>query len=147
VIRKQLCGVGRFDRLGAAGYTPEVSSRVYAELAERARRVLSAGHSVIVDAVFLRPSDRTAIEAVAQQAGVPLRGFWLEAPDAVLLDRLRLRRNDPSDADADTLAGQRHVDRGPLSWPVLDAEDPHLREKLRPMTTANDGIPTVSAQF
>jgi len=40
------------ERLPAAAYTPEVTAQVYAALAAKARRVLAAGHSAIVDAVF-----------------------------------------------------------------------------------------------
>ncbi|HEX8027402.1 MAG TPA: AAA family ATPase, partial [Vicinamibacterales bacterium] len=35
VIRKQLCGVDRLEKLGPSGYTSDVSARVYAELASR----------------------------------------------------------------------------------------------------------------
>ena len=37
-IRKRLCGVSPLDRLGPEGYSSEMSERVYATVAERARR-------------------------------------------------------------------------------------------------------------
>jgi predicted kinase len=102
---------------------------VYAELAARARQALGAGHSVIIDAMFLREADRQAVADAVQGCGTPLQGFWLVAPDAVLVERLRQRRNDPSDADAAVLAQQRQRDPGRLSWPSLDAGDSGLRGK------------------
>jgi predicted kinase len=122
VIRKQLCGAGRLDRLGPSGYTPQMNAQVYAELASRARTVLAAGHSVIVDAAFTREADRAAIEAAASREGATLQGFWLDAPDAVLRDRLSRRTNDPSDADAAVLARQRAADLGRIRWIAIDAE-------------------------
>ena len=124
VIRKQLFGVGRFDRLGPDGYSAEASQRVYAELADRARRILAAGHSVIVDATFLHERDRTTIDAACLDAGVKLRGFWMEAPEPVLVARLAARRHDASDADAAVLTAQRRIDPGVISWPRISAENP-----------------------
>jgi aminoglycoside phosphotransferase family enzyme/predicted kinase len=123
VIRKQLCGAGRFDRLGPRGYTPEVNARVYAALADRAFEILRAGHSAIVDATFMREADRQAVEAAAVQAGTPLLGLWLDAPDDVLRRRLAGRQRDPSDADADILARQRRSGPGAVAWERVDAEN------------------------
>jgi predicted kinase len=75
-------------RLGASGYTPDVSQRVYACLAENADALLRAGHSVIVDAVFGRAADRSAIERVASAAVVPFLGIWLDAAESVLIARV-----------------------------------------------------------
>ena len=52
VERKALFGVGETEKLPADAYTDEVTARVYAALADKARRIVAAGHSVIVDAVF-----------------------------------------------------------------------------------------------
>ena len=52
--RKRLCGVPPLQRLGPEGYSSHVSERVYSTLAEQAGRVLRAGHSVVVDAVYAR---------------------------------------------------------------------------------------------
>jgi hypothetical protein len=50
-VRKQLAGVDPLVRLGADGYTAEMSLRVYAALAGRAVEVVRAGYTAIVDAV------------------------------------------------------------------------------------------------
>jgi hypothetical protein len=58
---------------------------------------------------------------VARQAGVPFVGFWLEAPSAVLEQRIAGRRNDASDADAAVLRKQLAIDPGPPDWMPIDA--------------------------
>ena len=123
-IRKQLCGVSLFERLGPEGYSAQVSDRVYAAVAERARLTVSGGHSAIVDAVYLRPTDRQAIEQVAADASVPFVGLWLEAPESTLIERAEQRRNDPSDADASVVRMQRAPPNGMVGWHRLDATIP-----------------------
>src|ERR1700722_15711557 len=57
VERKTLFGAGETEKLPAAAYTPEVTARVYAAIADKGRRILAAGHSGIVDAVFAKPQE------------------------------------------------------------------------------------------
>jgi aminoglycoside phosphotransferase family enzyme/predicted kinase len=120
-IRKRLCGVSAFDRLGPEGYSPEMSMRVYATAAERARATIREGHSAIVDAVFARPADRQAIERVATEMSVPFVGMWLEAPESILIARTEKRRNDPSDADADVIRMQHRQQTGMMTWHRAEA--------------------------
>jgi hypothetical protein len=124
-IRKALCGVAPLDRLGPAGYTPEVTQQVYRTLADRAALALQAGRTVIVDAVFARPADRAAIEAVASSTSVPFAGFWLDASVDVLLTRTAHRRLDPSDADASVIRQQLAAGVGSMAWRRVDAARPH----------------------
>jgi predicted kinase len=119
--RKRLAGVPELVHLGTEGYAPEVSRRVYETLTERAARVTAAGHSAIVDAVFARPENRSAIEAAAGAAGVPFVGLWLEAPEQVLVERVRRREQDASDADASVVRAQLAESTGPVSWQRIDA--------------------------
>jgi len=121
-VRKRLCGVSPLVRLGPEGYAPEVSQKVYAASAEQARLVLEAGHSAIVDAVFARPEDRDAIERVARSASVPVIGWWLDAPHAVLIQRTEVRTSDVSDANVAVVRAQAARDLGPIAWRRLDAE-------------------------
>lgn len=81
---ERLFGLSPLDRLGPEGYSSEMSERVYATVAERARIAFRDGHSAIVDAVYGRPGDRQAIERVAVDVAVPFVGIWLEAPEAHL---------------------------------------------------------------
>jgi predicted kinase len=120
----RLAGVPLLERLGPDGYSPEMSMRVYATLADRVAVILRGGHSVIVDAVYAETVDRQAIEQVAAAASVPFIGFWLDAPEAVLVSRTTDRQNDPSDADAAVVRMQRSRGAGDVTWHRLDASQP-----------------------
>lgn len=130
-LRKQLHGVSPETRLPAAAYQPDISARVYALMFEQAGAILASGHSVIVDAVFDRETDRAAIEAVAVDTGTAFQGIWLEAPAGVLLERVDARQGDPSDADRDVLRKQLQRDLGRLEWSRIDAGDGETVERLR----------------
>ncbi len=106
-IRKRLYGVPAETRLPPEAYQPDVSKRVYAEQAQAAATYLKNGHAVIADAVFDRAEDRQQIQAAPN--AVPFKGFWLEAPLEVLMERVNRRVGDPSDATASVL--QRQADR------------------------------------
>src|SRR5690606_38807847 len=77
VERKALFGVAETARLPERAYAPEVTRRVYATLAEKARRVLAAGHSAIADAVFAKAEERALIAGAA--AGAAFDGLFLVA--------------------------------------------------------------------
>jgi aminoglycoside phosphotransferase family enzyme/predicted kinase len=124
VIRKRLAGVLPLDRLGAEGYSPGMSERVYATVAERARTTIREGHTAIVDAVYARPGDRQAIERVAADAAVPFVGIWLEAPETTLIARVEQRRDDVSDADAAVIRLQHRESTGAIEWNRLEASRP-----------------------
>lgn len=123
-IRKRLHGVGALTRLPDAAYRAAASERVYDTLRQEAGRVLAAGHAAVADAVFDRPSERAAIEAVTRARGAPFCGVWLEAPAATLARRIAARTGDPSDATAAVLAGQVARGCGPLAWHRLAADRP-----------------------
>jgi predicted kinase len=126
-IRKRLCGVAPLERLGPAGYTPDVSRKVYDVAAAQAAAVVRSGHAAIVDAVFARPADREAIEHAAAVASVPFVGLWLDAPGDVLIARSRQRRGDPSDADAGVIRLQLSQDPGIVRWHRVEASAPAVR--------------------
>jgi predicted kinase len=123
-IRKRLCGLERLDRLGPDGYAPGITARVYATLTEQAALILGAGHSAVVDAVHAAPDERQAIEQVAVAAGVAFSGIWLDAPEAVLTDRVARRRRDPSDATIDVVRDQIARGTGVIAWRRIDASLP-----------------------
>jgi aminoglycoside phosphotransferase family enzyme/predicted kinase len=121
VIRKRLFEVAPETRLPTSAYTPQVSRRVYQTLRRKAANMLAAGYSVIVDAVSLKLSERQSFVTVAEAAGVPFTGIWLEAPPVTMDRRLRARRHDASDASPEVLARQLQQDPGTIEWVRIDA--------------------------
>jgi aminoglycoside phosphotransferase family enzyme/predicted kinase len=124
VERKVLFGVSETEKLPAEAYASEITARVYAALADKARRVFVAGHSVIVDAVFAEPRERAAIAAAAKSAHCALRGLFLTADLATRLRRVGTRTADASDADQNVAKAQERFDLGPLEWTPVDASGP-----------------------
>ena len=121
MIRKRLFGVAPETRLPASAYTTEVSRRVYEALRQKAATALAARHSVIIDAVSLKPEERRSFAAVAEAAAVPFSGLWLAAPALTMEARLRARRHDASDASPQVLAQQLRQDAGPVDWLIIEA--------------------------
>ena len=121
VIRKQRAGVDELSRLPPAAYTKEASADVYAEMLRRAGASLAARQAVVLDAAFLAEDERTAAEALARAHGVPFAGFWLEAPDPELRERLRNRTGDASDATPAVLDSMRDFATGRIDWQRVDS--------------------------
>jgi aminoglycoside phosphotransferase family enzyme/predicted kinase len=119
VERKALFGLAETGRLPQTAYTRDVTAQVYAALADKARRVLAAGHSAIVDAVFADPGERAAI-AQAVQPG-EFHGLFLTADLGVRLARVGGRKDDASDADAAVARQQEQYDVGAMQWARVDA--------------------------
>lgn len=122
VVRKRLFGRQPTERLPAEAYRPEVSDRVFEEVANVARRLLYAGHAVIADGVYGRPDQRAGIEAAAAAAAVPFTGIWLTAPEAVMERRVESRTGDASDADARVVRLQRAIDNRAIGWERIRAD-------------------------
>jgi hypothetical protein len=124
VERKSLFGVADTARLPPAAYGPDVTRRVYAALADKARRVVAAGQSAIVDAVFAQPDERAKAAAAARAAHVDFHGIFLIAGLDDRVARVQARRHDASDADAAVAREQESYDLGQLDWVEVDASGP-----------------------
>jgi aminoglycoside phosphotransferase family enzyme/predicted kinase len=116
VERKREVGVALEERMPAGSYTSEASAKVYAAFMARAERVLRAGHSVVLDAVFARPAERAAAEALARKIGVPFQGVWLDVPKQVAQERVASRKGDASDATPEVIERQFGYDLGAIGW-------------------------------
>ena len=121
VERKTLFSVGETEKLPATAYAPDVTARVYAAIADKARRIVAAGHSAIVDAVFATLREREALAAAAKAAKIPVQGLFLTADLATRIARVGGRTNDASDAGAAVAQAQEDYDLGGLEWPKIDA--------------------------
>jgi aminoglycoside phosphotransferase family enzyme/predicted kinase len=119
VERKALYNAAVTDRLSADAYRAEVSEKIYRNLNDKAARVIRAGHSVIVDAVFAKADERAAIEAAV--AGAEFHGLFLTTDLATRISRIGGRGPDASDADVTIARQQEEFDIGDIGWSVIDA--------------------------
>jgi predicted kinase len=90
-------------------YDSDSNERTYSRLTEIAGDVLHAGYSVIIDATFLKQTDRERFHDLAQRNGVPLAILDCHSDPQTLRQRIADRRekdNDASDADLDVLDHQ-----------------------------------------
>ncbi|MEN9888343.1 MAG: hypothetical protein RL559_380 [Pseudomonadota bacterium] len=127
VERKRLHGLAALQASAPSErerfYGPEASALTYASLRGRARDLLQAGWTVLVDAAFLRRAEREAFAALARELGCPFAVLAPEAPLAVLRERIAARQaagTDPSEATLAVLEQQ-------LGWiEPLGADEPRL---------------------
>lgn len=92
-------------------YGPEASAYLYATaLPQLVKPALAAGLPVVLDACFLRHSERQQMAALAEKLGVPMQIVGCLAPEPVLRQRLLARTaagTDPSDATVEVMEHQR----------------------------------------
>ena len=143
-IRKALHGVAAETHLPDKAYRPEVSERVYRELAWRAGLILSEGGSVVADAVFDRPTDRARIRQSALDRGIPFQGIWLHAAPDVLWQRIEQRSGSASDATVDILSRQLQRNAGDIDWQRVDAASNPARVVGAILAITTTGEPTQS---
>jgi hypothetical protein len=121
VIRKRQFGVAETERLPADAYRPEHTLRVYQAMADGAASILAQGHSVIVDAVFARAAERSAIAEVARRLQRPFHALYLEADLPTRIARVSARGPDASDATAEIARQQQAYAAEPNDWARIDA--------------------------
>jgi uncharacterized protein len=119
--RKKLFNIAETDRLGPEGYTKHANTQVYDNLLHKTRIALKASHRVIVDAVFSKEHERTAIKALAADFDIPFIGLWLTADENQLSSRVAMRKGDASDATPVIVHEQIKRGSGINDWYPVDA--------------------------
>jgi aminoglycoside phosphotransferase family enzyme/predicted kinase len=114
VVRKELAGIHPFDHTPEAYergmYGEAMTHRTYEEMAARAKTLLGAGRSVILDATFQHSWEREVVQRLGADVGALVLFLELVATDDTIEERLRLRAADPrvvSDATWDTYLAQK----------------------------------------
>lgn len=126
--RKWLGGIDHEAAGGPELYTPAVTERVQAAILDRARSVLEAGRTVLVDTTCKSRAFRAQLRDVATHFG---RFLMIEcrAPEDVVRQRLRERPAGVSDARVDLLdsfgrSWEPITELGPDEHVVVDATRP-----------------------
>ncbi len=104
LVRREVMA-GASDR-----YDPANRLAIYDRLLAHARPVLAAGRPVLLDAAFLRTTEREHAATLAAEAGVPLIFVETRCPAADADARVAARTaagDSPSDADLAVVAAQR----------------------------------------
>ncbi len=103
VIRKELAGVPaterHYDEIDSGLYSPESTRKTYEEMLQRARGLLAAGRSVVLDASFKKRSDRQAAQDLARSAGAGFLVVECTADDKIIKKRLEDRQRKGSVSD------------------------------------------------
>jgi predicted kinase len=121
VLRKQHFQVKETERLPANAYHPQITDQIYDTLVQRASSILVQGHSVVVDAVFARETERAAIREAALKQNIRFVGFFLVTDLATRQSRVRRREGDASDATPEIAGLQEQYDLGAVDWDIIDA--------------------------
>lgn len=146
VERKRLAGLAPLEDSksppDAGIYTLDFNRRTYSRLLDGARAALQGGENVIVDAAFLRRSERMSLLALAREMSAPATILHCQAPVDVLQRRVAARAETKQDASE---AGVAVLARQPGYWEDFDAlEVPHV---VSVDTTAPDAVRTTVARL
>lgn len=118
VERKRLAGLSAHARTGSgpdAGlYAETATAPTYARLLEGALALAAAGFDTLVDATYLDAERRAAVATAAAAAGIAHAWLECEASPTTLRERVRTRRDDPSEATLEVLERQL-ARRAPLT--------------------------------
>ena len=143
IERKRLFGLGETEASGSGTadgiYSADAGERTYGRLRELARQILEAGYPALVDATFLKRSQRQAFAELARELGRPLVILDLRADETQLRQRIEGRLaagGDASEADVTILehqlATREPLDAAELAAAVaVDSAEPLPLEEIR----------------
>ncbi|WP_341304820.1 AAA family ATPase [Pseudomonas sp. TMP25] len=113
VERKRLYGEQQdvnIGKLSAGIYSQDASAATYQRLHQLAEAALRAGFPVVIDATYLKHTQRDAASQVAEACGAPFLILDCNAPDDVIaswLDQRQAVSTDPSDATMEVVRAQQ----------------------------------------
>lgn len=90
-------------------YSEQATFKTYNHLYQLAKECLQAGYGVILDAAYLKQTERTNAKLIAEEVGVPFLIIKCEAPLEIIQKNLLTRAkkgNDPSDATLEVIKNQ-----------------------------------------
>jgi gluconokinase len=113
VIRKELAGLKPTESakapFGKGIYSEDMTEKVYKEMVKRAKDIVAKGGKVVLDASFLKRWQRELV-----LRNFPTATFlWAVAPDEVIIERLKKRKGDVSDADVSVFQKQKKIFESP----------------------------------
>jgi uncharacterized protein len=124
IVRKRLAGLDptqrALDEYRAGLYSAEMSARTYETMLKLARELLMRGKSVVLDAAFLRRSDRRAATRLARQTGAQFACMVTVADEGEIRRRLGARLaggRDASDARWEIYVQQKRRFQRPSEVP------------------------------
>jgi aminoglycoside phosphotransferase family enzyme/predicted kinase len=116
VERKRMHGLGLMEtsaeEIKSRMYSEQSTAAVYDRLKQLAATVIDAGYPVVVDATFLKRSQRQSFARLAESLGVPFAIIHCQANESVLRERIRDRQaegGDASEAGEDVLDSQLKI--------------------------------------
>jgi aminoglycoside phosphotransferase family enzyme/predicted kinase len=116
VVRKELAGIPlaqhQADAFGQGLYSSAMTASTYAELYQRARRLLKHGETVIIDASFARKAERKTFLDLAVELDRPAWLLHVHCDRATVIARLDRRRaegRDASDGRRELLEAQADI--------------------------------------
>jgi aminoglycoside phosphotransferase family enzyme/predicted kinase len=106
-VRKQMSGIALDQRGDDLLYSQENTERTYDRMLQLLDDLSSQGLSVVLDATFGKQEFRAKLSNWSVQKNVVLKFVQCSAPESVLIQRLRNRKHDVSDATEDLLPIQQ----------------------------------------
>ena len=114
-------------------YAAQATATTYAHLRGMAKRLLGASYSVVVDAAFLKQSQRQMFVELAREISAPLLILNCEASSEVLKARVGRRSRDGDDAS--------EADLQVLSKQLTEAEALTLDEESQSLSIESETFP------
>jgi predicted kinase len=117
---------------GSGIYNKDTTAKTYAEMIKKAERQIESGQGAILDATFLRKSDRRHIASITERWNIPLIVIECRASDDIIRKRLVERAvegNDASDGrwiiyESQKLLAEPIVEFPPQKHLLLDTDAP-----------------------